>query len=167
MKKLIKFFYMIITTVFFLASFAQLFAQGGNLEKLAKDSELIVTGKVIERQAEWNEDKTRIYTRVRVSVDEFLKGEQSENIITVTHLGGEIGEVGELYTGTARFEKDEEVVLFLKKDKKDRLRITGGNKGKYKIKRVNTGGTGGLSKSAATDNFINRIKRIVKRQKLK
>lgn len=167
MKKRPKFFCMLVFMVILSGSFTQLLAQRGNLEKLAKDSELIVAGKVLEKQAEWNDDKTRIYTQVRVSVDQFLKGEQSENIITVTHLGGEIGEVGELYTGTARFEQDEEVVLFLNKDKKERFRITGGNKGKYKINRENAGGTGRLSKSIAVENFINMIKQIVKQQQVK
>ena len=33
--------------------------------------------------------------------------------VVVTQLGGEIGEVGEVYSGAARFVEDEEVLIFL------------------------------------------------------
>ena len=133
------------------------------LEELSKKSELIVTGKVIDQIAEWNEEKTRIYTRVTIAVDEYHKGERSENTVTVTHLGGEIGDVGELYTGTARFVKDEEVFLFLKKDQKGNLRVTGSNQGKYMIRRDEVTGRRMISKSKSLEDFKGQVKSIVKR----
>ena len=136
------------------------------LEELSKKSELIVTGKVVDQRSEWNEEKTRIYTRVTVSVDEYHKGERAERTLTVTHLGGEVGEVGELYTGTARFEKDEEVFLFLKKDQKGNYRVTGSNLGKYKIQHDPRTGQKMIGKNRTLNDFSARVKDIVKRQKL-
>jgi hypothetical protein len=136
------------------------------LEELSKKSELIVTGKVIDQIAEWNEEKTRIYTRVTIAVDEYHKGERSENTVTVTHLGGEIGDVGELYTGTARFEKDEEVFLFLKKDRRGNYRVTGSNLGKYKIRQDPRTGQKVIGRNRTLNDFSARVKDIVRRQKL-
>lgn len=136
------------------------------LEELSKKSELIVTGKVLDQRSEWNEEKTKIYTRVTVSVDEYHKGEGAEETVTVTHLGGEIGEVGELYTGTARFKKDEEVVLFLRKDLKGNLRVAGSNQGKFTVVKDERTGKRMIGKSKLLDDFKIQIKNIVKRQKL-
>lgn len=136
------------------------------LEELSKKSELIVTGTVVDQRAEWNEEKTKIYTRVTIAVDEYHKGERSENTITVTHLGGEVGEVGELYTGTARFEKDEEVFLFLKKDQKGNYRVTGSNLGKYKIQHDQRTGQKVIGRNRTLTDFSARVKDIVRRQKL-
>jgi hypothetical protein len=137
-----------------------------SLEELAKKSELIVTGRVIDKQSEWNKEKTRIYTRVTISVDEYHKGESSENAITVTLLGGEVGDVGELYTGTARFEKDEDVVLFLRKDLKGNLRVAGSNQGKYGIRTDEVTGKKMISQRKSLDDFKSQVKGIVKQQKL-
>lgn len=100
---------------------------------LTDRAEVVAVGKVTGIRSEWNQDRTRIYTKVTISVDQYVKGEQSEKILTVTHLGGEVGEVGELYTGTPKFQTDEEVLIFIEKDRKNNLRITGGAQGKLRI----------------------------------
>jgi hypothetical protein len=74
--------------------------------------------------------------------------------------------VGELYTGTARFEKDEEVVLFLSKDLKGNFRVTGSNQGKFRVVKDERTGRKVIGKSRFLDDFKLRIKDIVEMQEL-
>ena len=78
------------------------------IREMTNEAEAIVVGTVSAKHCEWTADKSRIMTRVTIRVDEFVKGERSGEEITVTHWGGEIGEVGELYTHTPRFDMDVE-----------------------------------------------------------
>ncbi|MEJ2542779.1 MAG: hypothetical protein P8Y99_01800, partial [Calditrichaceae bacterium] len=79
------------------------------ITKLTKKADIIVTGKVTHKQSNWNENKTRIYTKTTIQVNELLKGKTSGKSIEVIYPGGEVGEVGELYTHMPTFENDEEV----------------------------------------------------------
>ncbi len=104
------------------------------LEDMSKGAELIVTGKVTDQRSSWNEDQTRIFTRVTVRVDEFLKGNNGSYSVVVTHPGGEVGEVGELYTHIPTFKNDEEVLLFLKKSNvQNEYTVFQGENGKIKV----------------------------------
>jgi hypothetical protein len=60
---------------------------------------------------------------------------------SVTYPGGEVNGVGELYTHMPKFEKDEDVLVFLKRDEKNMgYRVFDGEEGKLKIiKDKNTG----------------------------
>lgn len=88
-----------------------------DIQSLSKGADVILTGKVTKQNSSWNKDKTRIYTDVSVEVDEYLKGNSSNKTIVVTTPGGEVGEVGEIYSHMPKFKNEEEVLLFVKKDK--------------------------------------------------
>ena len=110
------------------------------IKNLAKDADVILTGKVVEQKSQWNHDQTRISTQSTIKVDEYLKGSNIDKSIIVTTPGGEVGEVGELYTHMPRFSNDEDVLLFVKKDKKDMsYKVVNGEDGKltlYKDKKT-------------------------------
>jgi hypothetical protein len=137
------------------------------VQELTEKSEMIFTGKVSDMKSEWDEQKTKIYARVTVEVDEFLKGETQHATLVITHLGGEVDEVGELYTHVPRFKKDEEVLVFVKKDKEDNLRITGGADGKLKITRSELTGKKMIGKTKTLEAFTTDIESIVKKQQEK
>ena len=99
---------------------------------LANQSDVVAVGRVAAIRAEWNADKSRILTRVTLSVSEFLKG-GDEQAISILTPGGEIGEVGELYFGAPRFAQDEEVVVFVKRGPNRAYTVTGGAQGKAGI----------------------------------
>jgi hypothetical protein len=86
------------------------------ISDLSEGADIILTGKVINQESDWNTRKSAIFTRVTIQVEEFIKGNNSENIITVIHPGGEIGDIGELYTHTPSFESNENILLFAKKN---------------------------------------------------
>ena len=136
-------------------------AQDRSLEikKLSKGADVILTGKVTKQNSSWNENKTRIFTKATLQVDEYLKGNNSGNSIEVTYPGGEVGDVGELYTHMPRFTNDEEVLVFLKKDQKSKeFKVFDGEDGKITvIKDAKTG-----EKFTGSNVKINSLKREIK-----
>lgn len=125
---------MLVFLGFNLPSFAQ--SETAKLQKLAKGADVIVTGRVIEKKSSWNENKTRIYTRTTLQVDEYLKGKGNGNSVEVTYPGGEVGDLGEIYTHMPRFEDQEEVLVFLKKDKNPKgFKVFNGESGKITMVR--------------------------------
>jgi hypothetical protein len=134
------------------------------LEDLAKKAEAIVVGKVSNVKSEWNKEKTRIYTKVTVDVGEYVKGETADKTLVITQLGGEVDGVGELYSHTPRFSKEEEVLLFVKKDKKNNIVIEGGEQGKYKIMMNGPNGEKTVEGGLTLRVFTSRVKSILQHQ---
>ena len=139
---------------------------GQSLQKLTQKSELIVTGIVVDKHSEWNPEKTKIFTRVKVNVDAYQKGDGIEESLTVTHLGGEVGEIGELYTGVPKFEQGEEVFLFLRRDEKGNLRVTGSDRGKLTIRTDEQTGKKMIARNRTLDDFKVQVTSMVNRLKL-
>jgi hypothetical protein len=111
-------------------------------------------------KSEWDETRSRIRTRVSLTVDEYLKG-GSGGTIEVFIPGGEVDGVGELYSHTARFKQNEEVIVFAEKDKKGRYRITGGNEGKLAVMSDEKTGKRFISGDRPLEEFKADIKRSV------
>jgi hypothetical protein len=138
-----KFNFIMLPIIFLLGSGFSVFAQNtvaekemAKIEKLARGADVIVTAKVTERKSNWNENKTRIYTRATLRVDEYIKGNGNGDVVEVTYPGGEVGEVGEIYSHMPRFEENEEVLVFLKKDKQLKgFKVFDGEEGKISVVR--------------------------------
>jgi hypothetical protein len=105
-----------------------------DIENLSKGADVVLTGKVVQQKSSWNEDRSRIYTNATIQVEEYLKGNTNEGSIVVTYMGGEVDDVGELYTHMPRFEDDEEILVFLKRDQKtSSYKVFNGEEGKLSI----------------------------------
>lgn len=132
--------------------------RGSSIEKLSKNSDLILTGKVIHQNSSWNEDKTRIYTKATLKVGEYLKG-NTGNSVEVIYPGGEVDGIGELYTHMPKFANDEEVLVFLKKDKeKTDYKVFAGEEGKITV--INDSKTG--EKITSSNVKIKHLKEQIK-----
>jgi hypothetical protein len=129
------------------------------LQDLSFGADVIITGKVTQQSSSWNEDNTRIYTKATIEVEEYLKGINNGNSITVTYLGGEVGDVGEMYSHMPRFVDNEEVLVFLKKDKMSPdYKVFNGENGKISV--IDDPKTG---KKVTTSNVqINSLKAQIK-----
>jgi hypothetical protein len=103
-------------------------------EGLIRESEVIVAGKVGDVVSEWTPKRQRIQTRVTLAVDEAIKGTVG-NAMTIIVPGGEVDGVGELYTHTATFRNNEDVVVFAKKDASGRYHVAGGKDGKFLVEK--------------------------------
>jgi hypothetical protein len=127
--------FLLFIAFFQLTSFAQYFTrESAEIKTLSKGADVILTGKVVKQKSEWNADKTRILTRVTVEVDDYLKTANHQKDVIVTHLGGEVGSVGEWYSHVPRFKNDEDVLLFLKKDNLNgAYKVVDGENGKWTL----------------------------------
>jgi hypothetical protein len=130
-------------------------------EALTKRAEIVAVGKVTAMKSEWDRNKTRIVTRVTIAVGEYLKG-GAGNVMTITSPGGEVDGVGEWYSHTERFKKDEDVVVFAEKDTKGNYRVAGGQDGKISIKKDESTGVSQVSGRMSLDDFKARIKDAVR-----
>ena len=103
-------------------------------EELIKKSNWIVVGSVLERQSYWNNDHSLIYTDFRVSVENSLKGNDRPDSVTVTVLGGTVGDISLRVSDEPAFEMNEQVLLFLERTGEAKARVVYGIQGKYSIR---------------------------------
>jgi len=127
------FFYTVLI-VFFLHFVGYSQSILSEIKNLSKGADIILTGKVVDQKSQWNSEQSKIYTQVTLQVEELLKGAISEDRVVITHLGGEVGNVGETYSHIPTFANDEDVLVFLKKSTKDlSLRVFDGDGGKMTL----------------------------------
>ncbi len=129
--------------------------------ELTDQADVILHGKVASMRAAWSEGKKKISTYVTVSVEEYLKGRLPEKSFTVTHPGGEVDGVGELYTHMPRFKAEEEVIVFAKKDAKGNYRVFGGDQGKVSVMSEKETGKKMVSRAVSLDEFTASLKTFV------
>jgi hypothetical protein len=141
-------------------SFASAQSDFNSTEKLVRESEIVAVCKVTATTAEWDRTKSRIVTRVKMAVGEYLKGGAGE-VITVTCPGGEVDGVGEWYSHTARFTRDEHVVLFAGRDSRGDLRVQGGASGKISIKNDEGTAKASVSGQMTLEDLKARIRTVV------
>jgi hypothetical protein len=82
------------------------------LDQMSERAESIFLGRVTGTRADWNAERTRIYTYVTLEVDRYLKGGSESKVATVRFLGGRVGPYAAMVPGSPRFEVGEEVLLF-------------------------------------------------------
>ncbi|MCI0338518.1 MAG: hypothetical protein L0226_13155 [Acidobacteria bacterium] len=104
------------------------------VEDLTRLSSDIFHGQIISTETFWNAERTRIYTHVRVRIDEPLKGSiRRSEIITVKQLGGEKDGVRMDYAGRPEFSAGESVVLFTTRLKNNDLVVVALKQGKMLV----------------------------------
>lgn len=151
---------LIIVGGFFSAAFAQL--TSSDVESMSKNADLIITGKVVEQNSTWNENQTRIYTKATIQIEEYLKGNNNGSSLIVTYPGGEVGEVGETYSHMPRFEDNEEVLVFLKKDEKSTsYKVFNGEAGKITVITDPRTGEKVTSSNVSVSSFKAQIKSYI------
>lgn len=83
-----------------------------SLEQMTERAQMIFTGRVVGTRADWNAERTRIYTYVTLEVDRFLKGDATSNTVTIRMWGGRVGRYRSFVPGTPQFATGENVLLF-------------------------------------------------------
>jgi hypothetical protein len=82
------------------------------LERMTKESQIIVYGKVLSSYSVW-EDKS-IFTYTTIEIKELIKGEYRSQKIVVKQMGGTVGYISQVVDGSPKLEIGKEVVLFLR-----------------------------------------------------
>ena len=103
-------------------------------QQLAKESQLVVDGKVASVRSYWNDDHSRILTEAVVTVGSTYKGGESPSV-RVVQLGGVVGNVRMTAHGALQWKKGEEVLLFLEPSAPGAFQIAGFSQGMYLIER--------------------------------
>jgi len=102
-----------------------------SFDDLVAKSESIVEGQVLDSRTYWTSDRRLILTSYTVRVRESMKGKAPETV-TVTTVGGKIGNTILHVSGMPVFEAGESAVLFLERSK-SYLTVVGVNQGKFTI----------------------------------
>lgn len=87
-----------------------------NLDGLVAGNRTVVVGEVLDASSYWNEDHTFILTDVRVAVHEAIKGNVKDRELTVTIMGGRVGELTTLIVGGPELIPGNSYVLFLNEE---------------------------------------------------
>ena len=84
-----------------------------SLEELAKANGSIVVGEVVDIHSYWNAEGTFILTDVRVAPVEVIQGKPVQGDLTLTLMGGTVGDLTTLIVGGAELAPGRSYVLFL------------------------------------------------------
>lgn len=135
MRKRRLFNFMMFIALLFMASFLPLSQSAksarDDLQGRATD---ILVGKVKAMDSKWNDENTLIYTLVTVKVEKVLKGPIKDDEVLISHLGGEVGDIGQFIEYEPRFKKGEKVKLYLKRETNGVYTVINGAKGKQSLK---------------------------------
>ncbi|MBL8168390.1 MAG: hypothetical protein JNJ50_09565 [Acidobacteria bacterium] len=105
------------------------------IEDLTRLSSDVFHGQILSTETRWNPEHTRIYTDVRVRINEAFKGTaKSNSVVTVTQLGGEKDGVKVDYAGRPEFTTGESVVLFTTRTQSNQLTVVALKQGKLQVK---------------------------------
>ena len=113
-------------------------------QDLASRATHVVIGEVQSSDSRWDKTERVIYAYVRISVEDFLKGNFVSNKIVVKYKGGEVGGIGLLDSAEPRFWKGERVKVFLKlQEETDEFVVVAGKRGKISLS--SSGNISGIS----------------------
>ncbi len=106
-----------------------------SLAELCAHADVVATGRVESVRSAWQPDGHVIMTEVILVVDEGLWGADPGASLSFWVLGGQVGEIAQVFSGEAAFTPGEEVMVFLEK-RGERLGVIGLSQGKYRIEEV-------------------------------
>ncbi len=122
----------IIVVLMFCFISQNIFSQERNsLENLTKRADIIIIGIVKKIESQWNKDKTRIWSFVKIDLEEIIKGNYVQKEITIRVLGGEVEDIGMEVSNSPKFKVNEHFLCFLQKDSDNTFAVTGWEAGKY------------------------------------
>ena len=87
-----------------------------SVDELVAGNKTVVVGQVTDARSYWNQDKTFILTDVRLTVNEVVKGKLQDQEITVTIMGGRVGEITTLIIGGPELIPGKSYLLFLNEE---------------------------------------------------
>lgn len=96
---------------------------------------VIVKGRVLSIESSFDEQQGRIFTYIKLKVQEVLKGQITERKIVIKELGGRVGDRISVVYGNPEFALGEQVLLYLDTWKDGSLRTYQMFLGKFSILR--------------------------------
>jgi hypothetical protein len=122
-------------------------------EELVAGADWIMVGMVTDSKSQWNDDRTRIYTLVTLSVEEWLKGQSGGKKIVIKIPGGEVNGITQQTEDVASLKIGEKVLVFLKLNNDGTTTVFGGFQGKRTIE-----GDGVVGSKLSVKELVSQIK---------
>lgn len=120
----------LLLVLFLPSSLAQI--QTMSTQQLTEQSSAVVLGTCARMESYWVDGNSKIFTRVKIRGQQFLKGDLSaETEITVP--GGKIGNIIYEVTDMPVFREGEEVLLFVWQHPTGKQLVMGGTQGKLSV----------------------------------
>ena len=136
-------------------------------QDLARRAEVVAVGKVSGLASQWNESHSRIFTRVTLSVDQYIKGGTAGQPLSIVVPGGEVDGVGEVYSHTATFRRDESVLVFAEKDRQGNYGVSAGREGKFSIRKDDVTGIAMVGGNMTLEQFTASVRKLIEVQNQK
>ena len=128
---------------------------------LARQADAVIVGHVASLVPQWDETHTRIRTQVTINVSQGIKGTASGSTLTLIVPGGELDGVGELYSDTPVFHRDEDVVVFAQRSDQGLYRVAGGLEGKYTVVKDQSSGKQMISERMTLGEFTSELQQAI------
>lgn len=106
-----------------------------DFHEIVNAASFIAHGRVVDVRSETTLDRSRIVTFVTISVEQPLKGRPGPSM-TFRVPGGEIGRYRRVVVGAPRFDRGDEVVVFLASNGPSIPHVFGLSQGLYRISRA-------------------------------
>jgi hypothetical protein len=107
-------------------------ARQASVKELAQASTAILVGKCDKVESFWDENRTRIFTQVKIRAEESLKGNPGSEVV-ITVPGGRVGNTLYEVSDMPVFAPGEEVLVFLWRHPTGKNLVTGALQGKLSI----------------------------------
>jgi hypothetical protein len=102
------------------------------LDDVARSSELVARVVPIEQTSAWEDG--RIVSTTRLKLDRSIAGSSSASEVRVRTLGGQVGNIGQIVEGEARFAPATPSIVFLARYK-DSFVVSGRAQGQFLVNR--------------------------------
>jgi len=122
-------------------------------EEMTEQSSAVVLGRCVEVRSEWTADRSDIVTHYVFEVRQYYKGNLGQRI-TITGLGGQVGEWVALYSGVPGFRVGEEAVLFVWTGPQGRHQVIGLTQGKFRVGRDGATGEAVLQQTLSAEPML-------------
>lgn len=125
-----------------------------SVEDLTKEADVIVIGDIKEVESRWGQGRTPINTYVTLSVENYIKGGEGQETLTIITQGGRKWGFTVWVEDAPDFTKNEKVLVFLKKAGRE-FSVAGWAQGKYIVENEDVRDISG--EKLSLKDFLRRV----------
>ena len=125
-----------------------------SVEDLTKEADVIVIGDIKDVESRWSQGRTPINTYVTLSIENYIKGGEGQETLTIITQGGSKWGFTVLVEDAPDFTKNEKVLVFLKKAGRE-FSVAGWAQGKYIVENEEVRNISG--EKVSLKDFLRRV----------
>ncbi|VVB55941.1 Uncharacterised protein [uncultured archaeon] len=132
-----------------------------SVEDLTKEADVIVIGDIKDVESRWSQERTPINTYVMLSVENYIKGGEGQETLTIITQGGSKWGFTVWVEDAPDFTKNEKVLVFLKKAGRE-FSVAGWAQGKYIVENEEVLDRSG--EKVSLKDFLRRVEDAIPQQ---